>query len=97
MVLLSVASVALTFWTVSQLLLPRTAPHGQLRTRMNLPAIARAFAKLGIVDKRMIQAVVVALQGSVPGMKEWNICVVVPDLAGQLLLYSCMLGTLSAA
>ena len=49
---------------------------------MDLPAIAWAVAKLGIVNKDMMQAVVVALEGSVPGMKEWDLCIVVPDLAG---------------
>ena len=61
---------------------------------MDLPAIAWAFAKLGFVNKDMMQAVVVALEGKVPGMKAWDVCVVVPDLAEWVALYSCMLGTL---
>ena len=49
---------------------------------MDLPAIAWAFAKLGIVNKNMMQALVVALEGNVPGMKDWAVCVVAPDFAG---------------
>ena len=60
---------------------------------MDLPAIVRAFAKLGVVNKDMMQAVAVALEGSVPGMKEWDLCVVVPDWAGRVALCFCMLGT----
>ena len=66
------------------------------RKWMDLPSIAWAFAKLRVVNNDMMQAVVVALEGSVPGMKEWDLCVVVPDLAGRIVLYFCMLGTISA-
>ena len=66
------------------------------KKRMNLPAIAGAFAKLGIVDKTMMQAVVVALEGSVPGMKAWDVCVVVPDFAEWIALHFCMFGTVAA-
>ena len=38
------------------------------------------------VNKDMMQAVVVALGGSVAGMMEWNLCVVGPDLAGHTAL-----------
>ena len=63
--------------------------------RMSLPVIAWAFAKLGIVNKDTMQAVVVALEGSIARMKEWrDVCVVVPDLAEWIALHSCMLGTL---
>ena len=62
--------------------------------RMALPVIAWALPKLGVVDKNLMQAVVVALEGSVAGMKEWAICVVVPDWQGSSC---CMFGTLSAA
>ena len=44
----------------------------------------------------MMQVVVVALEGSVAGMKEWNMCAVVLDLAGRIALHFCMLGTLLA-
>ena len=64
--------------------------------RMNLPAITWAFAKLVIVNKNLMQAVVVALEGSVAGMKEWAICVVVPDFAGRTAVHFCMLGTVAA-
>ena len=63
---------------------------------MDLPAIAWAFAKLGLVNKDMMQAVAVALEGSIAGLKEWGLCVVVPDLAGLFALHFCMLGTLLA-
>ena len=65
--------------------------------RMHLPAILWAFAKLGIVNKDVMQAVVVALEGSVPGMKEWDLCVVGPVLAGHIVPHFCMSGTLSTA
>ena len=64
--------------------------------RMDLPVIAWAFAKLGIVSKDMMQAVAVALAGSVPGLKEWGLCVVVLDLSGQVVLHFCTLGAAPA-
>ena len=58
--------------------------------------MAWAFAKLGVVNKDMMQAVVAALEGSVAGMKEWAVCVCVPDFAGRTAVHFCMLGTVAA-